>query len=89
MMAYGEITDTAPPILNLSTRWGPVVKFRCHPLYPKERVHGTHCNRVCVGPWVGLGVVYRSVHENRKHNQWVNCMPTHIFVDMAMLSARI
>jgi len=24
----------------------------------------------CVGPWVGLGGVYRSVHEDKKHNQW-------------------
>jgi hypothetical protein len=49
MKMYWRSGGITPCILDLSTRWRWVVSFMPQPLYPRERVPGTHC----IGGWVG------------------------------------
>jgi hypothetical protein len=45
MKAFTRSGGIAPPILNLGTRWSPVINFMPRPLHPRERTPGTHWMR--------------------------------------------
>jgi hypothetical protein len=49
----------APRILDPRTRWRWVVNFTLRPLYPQERVPGTHLIRGWVGPIAVLDAVVK------------------------------
>jgi hypothetical protein len=51
----------APRILNLGTRRRWEVSFTSRPLYPRERVHGTHWIEGYVGPIAGLDAVGENI----------------------------